>query len=324
MSEKNLPEYSTLEDLRKDFSMNELVEMAKSENLAEWLATNFFLGQGQKLLDVVESGGSNDEIFAILCRIFNVKISELTDDEIAKISHSLDKVRSRLANKAAVVESQPELARSIWQGADVICLTGEGVFNIAVGVPNKRYLGEGNTVIELFYDEDVNLDEKNIVVEDAQIFLRSPIALTLNNSKNVKVIIGNKKKLGEVDDLSGVLEVLKGRSPFESVEQYRQRAENVKGVAVGYVTLNRNGYAFDDQTFKIEPEWDLKYINVLRDFVAGKKFTLKVAPEIAKRLYDDERRLQIFADFTFSDKLTIASLYLETISAGRIFIENWN
>ena len=321
---KSLPEYSTLEETRKEFSMQELVTFAKEGNLAEWLASSFFLGQSQKLLDVVESGGSDEEIFAILCRIFNLNLDELNDEDAAKISHSLDKVRARLNNKAAVVESQPELAKAVWGGADTVCLTGENLFYIPLGVTNKHFIGEENTVIEIFFDEDVDLDSKNITVENAQIFLRTPINLKIDNSKNVKIITGNKKKADGSADLSGVLQVLKGRSPFESVENYRNRAENCKGVAVGYVTLNSGDYNFDDQTFKINPTWDLKYIDVLRRFVAGKKFTLKIAPDVAEKIYKNERRQQIFADLTFSDHLTVASLYIETQSAGKIFIESWN
>ena len=319
---KNLPEYASIEEVRQNFTMHELVTFAKENNLAEWLASNFLLGQSQKLLDVVENGGSDDEIFAILCRIFQIDLNSLTDDEANKISHSLDNVRARLNNHAAVAETQSDLARAVWQGNDTICLTGENLFYIPLGVTNKRFIGEGNTAIEIFYDDDVNLDEKNITIENAQIFLRSPINLKLDNSKNIKVINGNKKRL-DGDNLADVLDVLKGRSSFESIDAYRNRAENCKGIAVGYVTLMNGDYIFDDQTFKIRVEWDLKYINVLRDF-AGKKFTLKIAPDVAEKIYNNERRLQIFADFTYSDRLSIASLYLETASAGRIFIENWN
>ena len=319
----SLPEYASLEEVKKNFTVAELVEFARNGNLAEWLATNFYLGQSQKLLDVVESGGSDDEIFAILCRIFNIDLNSLTDDESAKISHSLSNVRARLNNKATVAETQSELAAAVWSGAATICLTGENLFYIPLGVTNKRFIGENNTAIEIFYDDDVNLDEKNITVENAQVFLRTPVNIKMDNSKNIKVINGYKKRL-EGDNLADVLEVLKGKSPFESVENYRNRAENCKGIAVGYVTLMQNDYNFDEQTFKISPNWDLKFINVLREFVSGKKFTLKIAPDVAEKLYSNERRLQIFADFTFSDKLTIASLYLETANAGRIFIENWN
>lgn len=323
METKKFPEYADLETIKKEFTINELVEIAKENNLAEWLASNFYLGAGQKLLDVVENGGSDDEIFAILCRIFNWKISDLSEDEISKIMHSLDKIRLRLNNKAAVAETQSELAASVWSGADTICLLGEELFYIPLGTTNKKFVGDGTTIIEIFYDEDVDLDSKNLVIENAQVFKRSPINLKMDKSQNVKVIDGFKKTLTG-DDLREVLDVMQGRSPFESVEQYRNRAENCKGVAVGYVTLNRNDFNFDEQTFNIEPTWDLKYMPCLKNFVVGKKFTLKVAPEVAKKLYFNERRLQIFADFTFSDKLTVASLYLETSNASRIFIENWN
>jgi hypothetical protein len=320
---KSLPEYSTVEEIRDNFTIAELVDKAKNENLSEWLASNFYLGQAQKVLDLVENDANDAEIFAILCRIFKIDMNALTDEEAAKISHSLETIRARLNNKAIVAECQADLARAVWGGADVIVLSGEDEFNIALGVPSKTYRGENNTLIEIFYDEDVNLDEKNIVIENAQIFLRSNINFTANNSKNIKVIRGNKKKL-DGDDLTEVFKILKGKSPFESIDNYRQRAENVKGVAVGYALFKSADYNFDAQSFGFAPTWDLKFIDVLRDFVKGKKFTVKVAPDVAEKIYFNERKLQIFADFTFADnKLTIASLYLETANAGRVFIENW-
>jgi hypothetical protein len=170
MSEmKSLPEYASLEDIRNNFSITELVTAAKENNLAEWLASNFLLGQGQKLLDLVENDANDDEIFALLCRIFKVSFDDLSNDEAIKISHSLDTIRARLANKAVVAETQPELARAIWQGADTIILKGENEFSLPLGVPNKKFIGEGNTLIEIFYDEDVDFDAKGIVVENAQI-----------------------------------------------------------------------------------------------------------------------------------------------------------
>lgn len=317
---KSLPEYATLEEIRDKFTIAELVEKAQNDNLAEWLASNFLIGQGQKLLEIVENGGNFTEIFSLLCRIFKVDMTTLSDEDAAKISHSLDTIRARLANKAVVAESQSELARAIWSGADTIVLKGEAEFSLPLGVPNKKFIGEGNTLIEIFYDEDVDFDAKGIVVENAQIFLRSQINFKADNSKNLKVICGNKKLI-EGNDLSDVFQVLKGRSPFESADAYRNRAENIKGVAVGYTLLNSADYNFDGNSFKLAPVWDLKFIDVLRTFVAGKNFSIKVAPDVAEKLYYNERKMQIFADFGYTDKLTISALYLETASAGRIYLE---
>jgi hypothetical protein len=318
---KALPEYATVDEIKENFSIHELVEKAKNENLSEWLASNFLIGQGQKLLEIVENGGNDSEIFALLCRIFKVDLNALSEEDAAKISHSLDTIRARLANKAVVAESQSDLARAIWSGADTIILKGEAEFSLPLGVPNKRFVGENNTLIEIFYDEEnIDFDAKGIVVENAQIFLRSAINLKMDNSKNVKVIYGNKKKL-DGDDLTEVFQVLKGRSPFESAEQYRNRAENIKGVAVGYTTLSCANYDFDSNTFKIAPTWDLKFIDVLRSFVAGKNFKFNVAPDVAEKLYYNERKMQVFADFTFAEnKLTVASLYFETANAGRVYV----
>jgi hypothetical protein len=320
--EKSIPEYATLEEIRDNFTIPELVEMAKEQNLSEWLASQFLLGQAQKLLDLIENESPDSEIFAILCRIFKIDMNALTDEDAAKISHSLDNIRARLANKAVVAETQPQLSKAIWSGADTVILRGEEEFSLPLGVPNKKFVGENNTLIEVFYDEDVDFDSKGLIIENAQIFLRSPIKIKLDNSKNVKVICGNKKKL-DGDDLADVFHVLKGRSPFESAENFRNRVENCKGIAVGYALLRSADFNFDAQTFKFAPTWDLKFIDVLRNFIRDKNFAIKVAPDVAEKLYYNERKLQVFADFTFADdRLTIASLYFETQSAGRVSIES--
>ena len=325
MDKKNLPEYANLDSIKKEFSLPELVQLSREENFAEWLTVNLYAGEAQQLLDIVENDGTDAEVAAVLCKIFKYKFDELSDNELSQISAVINRARARVSNKAVVVENQADLAHAIWAtGSEVICLNG-GEFKIALGVPNKTYKGFNNAVVDIFFDKDIDLDAQNITLENLQVCLRSPIQIKMDNYKNVKVINAFKTILNENISADEIADVLRGRSPFESAEQFRARAENIKGLAVGTVLLEDKNYKFDEQTFKIAPEWNFDYISVLRDFTANKSFTLKIAPADAEKLYADERKLQIFADLTFADnKLTIASLYLETQSAGRVYLEKWN
>ena len=60
---------------------------------------------------------------------------------------------------------------------------------------------------------------------------------------------------------------------------------------------------------------------MLKDFAAGKIFSVNLLPNDAETLYANERKLQIFADFTYRDgKLTILNLYFSTKTLGKIVI----
>ena len=61
---------------------------------------------------------------------------------------------------------------------------------------------------------------------------------------------------------------------------------------------------------------------LIKDFAVGKKFFLNIPPAHARTLYANERKLQLFADFTYRGGwLTILNLYFMTKTLGRIVIE---
>ena len=71
-----------------------------------------------------------------------------------------------------------------------------------------------------------------------------------------------------------------------------------------------------------QPHWDFEYISVLKDFAVGKKFFLNISPAPARTLYANERKLQLFADFTYrGGRLTILNLYFMTKTLGRVAIK---
>lgn len=322
---KSLFDFNTLEDVKKNFSLPELVKMAKEESFSEWLAVNFYAGEAQELLDAVESQGSDAEIALSICKVFKFDFNELTLEEVAQISAFINKNHARElyldATKSAVVETQAELVRAIWAGTEVLYLYG-GEFKIPVEVPNKTYIGYNNAIIDLIYPNNLDLDAANIKLMNLQLFLQSPISIKMDNSQDVKLIYAAKKTLGE-GNLREVFNVLRGRSVFESADNFRVRAESVKGVAVGNVLLVDSDYDFNSQTFKLSPNWDFDYIAVLKHSVENRRFHIKLSPDVAQNLYCSERKLQIFADFTYADeRLTIASLYLESHGSGRIYLDN--
>lgn len=116
---------------------------------------------------------------------------------------------------------------------------------------------------------------------------------------------------------------MQGRSPFESTNNFKRRAEDIRGVAIGNILLEDKNYFYDEEIFKFQPQWNFEYISLLKNFVRGKEFFINLSPENAELLYTNERKQQIFADLTYIDgNLTILNLYLETVTLGRIEIKN--
>ena len=325
--EKFLYDYNSLEELAENFSLEELFTLAKNKNLEEWLESNFYDDESQKVADAVDGEVSDAELKLLICKIFNIDFSRLTADELQEISELISekqnlKISFDKPSNGRKVTTQGELVRALKDGAKVIYLCGDE-FKISHKFHGITYIGRNNAVIDFTDNADIDFDERDIIFEDVQIYVHHPVDLRLDKSKNVKVINGSKNTLDDYLTLEEIFEVMRGRNPFESAENFTKRAENIRGAAVGTVLLKDTDYIFDAQKFPIKPKWDFEYVSVMKDYSDGKNFAFKISPEDAEKLYNNERKLQIFADFTCIDgKLTIAALYFETLTLGRIFIED--
>ena len=330
--EKSLFDYFSLQEVRKNFSLDELCKLAKEKNLSEWLESNFYEDESRKISDAVENKIGDAELKLLICKIFNFDLESLSAYDVEKISAVVAKnqrqelffeKREDDGRKAAYVENQRELIQALKDGAEVIYLYA-AEFKIPTNFNNKTYIGRCNAVIDFDSDGDIDFDERNIIFEDLQIFLHYPIILRMNNSKNVKVIDGGRKFLGAHLTLKEIFDIMRGRGAFESAENFSTRAEKVIGVAVGTALLKDKNYFYDHASFKFSPQWNFDYISVLKDFAKGRDFFIELSPTDAELLYNNERKLQIFADFANMDgKLTILNLYFDTKTLGRIFIKHF-
>ena len=333
MDEKRaLFDFSTLSEVKQNFSLHELVKLAKEESFSEWLAVNFYTAEAQEILEAVESQANDSEIKLLICKIFKFEFSELSPDEFKEVSAFVSKNHCRKlfadlegeGKRSACVETQGELVKELWAGAEVIYLYG-GEFKIPLEIPNKVYIGYNNAIIDVTEIKNIDLDAQNIVLHNLQVYLQHPINLKMDNSRNIIIINGTKKTVSDRPSLNEIFEVMNGRSVFESSQQFQKNAEDIRGVAIGHVLLEDKNYNYDAGVFTICPEWDFEYISILKDFIVGKKFSFQLSPEDSEKLYNKERKMQIFADFTYSeDKLTISALYLETFSIGRINVNYAN
>lgn len=327
--EKNLQQYHSLQEVAENFSLSEILALAKENVLADWLGENFYFGEVKKLAAALENNSSDAELKLLLCKMFGLNFEKLPENELEEISavvakNQREKLFQKYADKNSVfVENQAELVQALKGGAETVYLYG-AEFKIPVETQGKTYIGVNNAVIDFTHDSDIDLDARNIILEDLQIYLRYPITLKMDQSKNIKILNGTKKILGIRPKLTEIFEILRGRGAFENPANFRRRAEDIRGVAIGEVLLKDENYRYDENIFAFQPQWNFEYVSVLKNFAQSRKFFLKLAPVHAETLYTNERKLQIFADFTYIDgKLTILNLYLETDKLGRIMIESF-
>ncbi len=320
----------SLQEAAGKFSLTELVNFAMKNTLSGWLAENFYLDESEKISAAIKNEVDDAEFKLLICKIFNLDFAELSESDIDKISAHIAKNQRKeiffkyadTDKKSAYVINQGELVKALRNGAEILYLDG-AEFRIPVALENKIYVGINNAVIDFTHDSDIDLDAKNIVLEDLQIFLHYPITVKAENSKNLKIINGTKKALGVHPTLKEIFEILRGRNAFESAEKFRRRAENIRGAAVGTILLEDKNYNYDAEYFSVQPNWNFEYIAVLKDYAQDKIFTVKLDHANAELLYQNERKLQIFADLTYIDgRITILNLYLETNTLGRINIES--
>ncbi|MBR6012738.1 MAG: hypothetical protein IK062_03020 [Selenomonadaceae bacterium] len=328
-NEKSLLKCYSLQEAKENFSLDELFTLAKKKNLSEWLEMNLYTNEGKKISEAVNNQISDAELKFLICKIFDLSLENLSADEFEEISSYVAKNQHKElffenhadGRKSAFVENQRELIQALKDGAEVLFLYGVE-FRIPVEWYNRTYIGKNNSIIDFNFDGDIDLDERNIILEDVQIFLHNPITLKMDNSKNVKILNGTKKALGIHPTLKEIFEIMRGRSPFESARDFKRRAEDIRGIAVGKVLLEDKNYFYDEEIFKFQPQWDLEYISVVKNFLQDREFFINLSPQHAELLYTNERKQQIFADFTYIDgKLTILNLYFETVKLGRIAIK---
>lgn len=325
---KSLFDFYSKQELAENFSLDELLNFTRQRNLQEWFAKNFYSSEARKIAAAINAESTDAELKFLLCKLFNLPPETLSEKELAEISAFVERNHRRELylkkiddRKAELVETQGELVQAVEDEAKLIYLCG-GEFRIPLNRGGITYVGCENAIVDLDEESDVDFDAAEIVLEDLQVFLHHPINLRAEKSKNLKIIDGSKKFLGEHPTLKEIFDILRGRKIFERPEDFKTRAENLQGAAVGVVLFDKNDYDFDDAQFNFKPHWDFEYISVLKDFAVGKKFFLNISLANARTLYANERKLQLFTDFTYRDgRLTILNLYFMTKTLGRIVIE---
>jgi len=327
---KSLFAFHSKAELIKNFSLEELLNFAKQRNLQEWLAENFYASEARKVAAAIKDEASDAALKLLICKLFNLPLENLSAGELEEISAVVEKNQRRELfikkipgddRKIDFVENQSELFTALQSDAQIIYLYG-GEFRIPLNRRGVTYIGCENAVIDLDEDFDVDFDAAEIFLEDLQIYLHHPIKIKAEQSKNLKILDGSKKVLGDRPTLKEIFDILRGRRSFETSENFKTRAENLQRAAVGVVLLENKNYNLNAAQFDFKPQWDFDYISVLKTFAADKKFSVKLQPHDAESIYNNERKLQLFADFTYQGgKLAIRNLYFAPKTCGKVLIE---
>ena len=328
--EKSIFEFYSKREVVENFSLAEVVDFAKQRNLQEWFEENFYTTEAKKVATAISNEASDAELKLLICKLFDLPLETLSAEDVEEISATVAKNQRRQLfmrkdpgddRKAAFVETQGELVAAIKDEAQLIYLCG-GEFRIPLNRRGVTYIGCDNAVIDLDEELDVDFDKCEIFLEDVQVYLHHPINIKAEQSHNVKIIDGSKKVLGERPTLKEIAEVLRGKNAFETPEDFKARVEKICGVAVGSVLLEDKDYDIDAAQFNFKPRWNFDYIPIVKDFAADKKFSVKLQPHDAESLYNNERKLQLFADFTYQGgKLAIRNLYFAPKTRGKVLIE---
>ena len=320
--EKSIFEFYSKREVVENFSLAELVDFAKQRNLQEWFEENFYAAEAKKVAAAISNEASDAELKLLICELFDLPLDTLSPEDVEEISALAEqKLFAKTPKENKLVKTQRELVRAIKDGDKKIYLCG-GEFRIPLNRNGVTYVGRDNAVIDLDEELDVDFDACEIFLEDVQLYLHHPINIKAEQSHNIKIIDGSKKILGERPTLKEIAEVLRGKNAFETPEDFKARVEKICGVAVGSTLLDDKDYDIDAAQFNFKPRWNFDYIPIVKNFAADKKFSVKLQPHDAQSLYSNERKLQLFADFTYQGgKLAIRNLYFAPKTRGKVLIE---
>lgn len=166
-------EVRTLEDLRKHFEINAVVEYYKNGKLLKWLEDRYYDDEVEK----IEELNADDSNFKQqLCEAFgiaydeNIAIDEVRLKEKKEFLQQFTSEESIINNAAQTAIHQEDLADLLDAGTPKIYLYGGSVFNVPIRMTNKHYIGIlGTPTINIRAKSQADLDAKSISFENVNL-----------------------------------------------------------------------------------------------------------------------------------------------------------
>ena len=329
---ERLKEVKSLDELKCQFELCELVEMARTYVLSDWLSFDM---SGETNLNQILTANVNDddELRLLLCEALQWDIiHDLSTTDALAIERALEKRRLReiymedavQSDDAALVKNQAELMQALLDEATVVyLLPNEYRIPLTERYYNVTYIGK-NAVICIDSCKDVDLDEAGIVFKgDIKIYLEHDISLKMNASPNIEVRKFYKSSLNGTIQYRDICRALQGRDSFELQQAFEERIKALTGIVVGDVLFREADYDREKQIYKVYLHWRIDYLTQVRYLAEKQVFYLEADLEFASRLFFVECKMLLYADFeTSGDKVVISQLYFITQAGDYIYLKS--
>lgn len=180
----------TLEELRENFNLEMVVNHFISGKLMTWLNDRYYESEA---IQVGELNSSSIDFKKKICEIFNMEYKEEKDIDIEDIEKRNSKITKLkqftenediIRNVDLVAFNQEELSELLDEDAKTIYLCNEK-FYLPLSKTDIKYIGISNPILVINSKSDIDLDEKNIIIEDCILKSDNPISLIASNSKGI-------------------------------------------------------------------------------------------------------------------------------------------
>lgn len=327
-----LDRYLTIEELREAFSLEELMRMTKDGVLQSWLWERLLDAEAQELSQEKTAEMNDDEIRVLLCRLFDVDVTRLPQHEAARLEQSLEDCRILEARRAScgddgvIVANQREFVKAMQNPQVRKFYLFDGAYTIPLQREQTTYDGRGNALIDIkAKDEELlNFDAKEIYFYNMTVVFHyakpSQVKLEASRQNNNKILFLQLLSLTSVEQRD-IWAMLKGRSPFETAEQFQKRLHELGSVVLGTVLLEAEDYDIEKQAFFVHPVWKVDFAPMVRRYIDGGSLCFYMGADEAKSLYESKRRLRVYAELSAESKrAAIARIFLIEKDGKRRYI----
>ena len=324
--------YNTLEELIANVDLGTLSMAANETVLQKWLVEHSYIDQAEALSRERIAEFDGDELRLALCEELRIDLMSLSDYDTRAIERALARHRKKLIYidpdagdpDGKIVETQSQLLKLFGgEGSSVIYLCG-GEFQIPLDKHSVTYIGRDGAIINIVSRQPIDFDAAGITLRDVTLYLQylTPNQIEIDRSMNIKFVIGKRIALGTEIKQRDIYAFLQGRDAFENFASFERRAENMRGIVVGEVTLEKRDFDITRNLFELHPHWRIDFISPIKKFAGNKFFFIFIDAENAARIFEIESRKQlIYADFgADGSDAAIKVLYLYTETLGKILI----
>ena len=283
-------EVRTLEDLRKHFEINAVVEYYKNGKLLKWLEDRYYDDEVEK----IEELNADDSNFKQqLCEAFgiaydeNIAIDEVRLKEKKEFLQQFTSEESIINNAAQTAIHQEDLADLLDAGTPKIYLYGGSVFNVPIRMTNKHYIGIlGTPTINIRAKSQADLDAKSISFENVNLPWTTKTISTKKDKKEYQTIKqASSKPLIPKEQLQKIFEVSFNddlERTFGFIGYDQKLAKNIWWImknSMFSILLNKGDkFKIDDSSKSIifasllqgkYKEEDLIHVRITEDFTHG-------------------------------------------------------